>query len=55
MAIVEGCMLAVIQRNQALQQAPAELKDPEVVFVGPVTIRLALGEVRTSLGWLCEA
>ena len=55
MAIGEGCILAVYIGNQAVQQAPAELKDPEVAFVGRVTIRLALGEVRTSLGWLCEA
>jgi hypothetical protein len=48
MAIVEGWMLAVIHRKSGVQQAAAELKDPELVFVGQVTLRLALGEVRTQ-------
>ena len=48
MAIVKGWMLAVLHRKSAVQQTLAELKGPALVFVDQVTLRLALGEVRTQ-------
>jgi hypothetical protein len=41
-------MLAVLHQKPAVQQSPAELKDPALVFVGQVTLRLAPGEVKTQ-------